>query len=110
MIEIHIYRNKNNEIYCFTAKNHTKDIVCSAVSILTLNTVNAIESYTDEEFSCEFDEKGGYLNFSCPFIKENKHNHDVNLLLNTMLLGLNGIKEQYFNKINIIDKGGTVKC
>ena len=107
MIKVKIYRNRNGEIYAFDALNHSQDIVCSAVSALTLNTINAIEKFTDTTFTCKFDDNGGFLRFSCDDIRKNKHIHDVNLLLNTLSLGLSGIKEQYSDSIIIIDKGGV---
>ncbi|MDE6181647.1 MAG: ribosomal-processing cysteine protease Prp, partial [Eubacteriales bacterium] len=42
MIKVEFYQ-KSNKIVGFEIKNHGKDIVCSAVSILSLNTVNSIE-------------------------------------------------------------------
>lgn len=107
MIAIYIYRNDNNDIYGFLAKNHGLDIVCSAVSILTFNAINSIESFTsftDKDFICNYKEKGGLLSFEIPSIKNGTKNRDVNLLLNSMLLGLNGIQEEYSKYIQIFDK------
>ena len=54
------------------------DIICAAVSVLVFNTLNAIESYTDDTM--------------------NVVTNDAKLLLDTMILGLTGIKKQYGKK------------
>jgi uncharacterized protein YsxB (DUF464 family) len=105
MVTVHIYRNKNNKVCGFSVKNHSRSVVCSAVSILTMNTINSIESFTDVDFICDYDEKNtGFLTFEIPAIKNGEHNHDVDLLFNSMVLGLSGIKSEYKRDIRIIDK------
>lgn len=107
MIRVKIFRN-NSDIYGFRIKGHAdfaeegSDIVCSAVSVLTINTINSIELFTDEPFNCETDEKvGGYLECMFPKIKVGNKNHDVQLLLKTMLNGLNDIEKEYGCYISI---------
>lgn len=103
MIKVQIFRNLNNEIYRFVVFDHGDSIVCSAVSILVLNTVNSIENFTGERFDCNYDENGGFIECRFPDIENGAHNHDVNLLLNAMLLGLRGIDLEYENNILIND-------
>lgn len=104
MTEAYIYRNSNNEIYRYKILNHTDSIVCAAISILVLNTANSIEEFTDVAFNYDFDEKDGLFDLEIPSIKSGEHNHDVNLLLNSLILGLIGIRMQYPKNIKIIDK------
>ena len=68
-----------------------QDIVCAAVSVLVINTFNSIERFTDDDFSCEAAENGGYLSmvFSEDISDKSK------LLLDSMLLGLDEIQKQY---------------
>lgn len=115
MIKVKIYRNKDYRICGFQMNGHAgfaeegSDIVCSAVSILVINTINAIEKFTDEEFKVDADEKhGGHITCSFPLIKAGKHNHDAELLLETMLHGLNNIEDEYGCYIKINDEGGRV--
>lgn len=69
-----------------------KDIVCAAVSILTINTVNAFETFLPEEKTeVEVDEKTGRI--ECVFSKE--PSEKAALLLDTYFLGIKGIEEQY---------------
>lgn len=113
MIKAEIFRNKDYVIYGFRLSGHAgfaeegDDIICSAVSILVINTINAIERFTDEKYKFEADEEnGGFINYSLPEIQEGKKNHDVELLLETMLYGLNNIENEYGCYIKINDKGG----
>jgi len=87
-------------MYGFTAQNHGEDIVCAAVSALVLNAVNSIEEFTDEVMFVET-EAEGYIKLHMPDIEAGNDNRDVDLLLSSMLLGLNQIKNQYPNQINI---------
>ncbi len=55
MINVTIYKNHNNDIVGFETEGHAgyddsgKDIVCAAVSMLVINTVNSIEAFTDTD-------------------------------------------------------------
>ena len=40
-----------------------QDIVCAAVSVLVINTVNSIERFTDDKTSCISDEDTGNIEF-----------------------------------------------
>ena len=109
MVKVKFYRNKDDIIYGFEAHNHTKNIVCSAVSVLTLNTINSIEKFTDEEFTCDFKEQGGFLKIILPEVKRGKFNKDVDLLSNSCLLGVMGIKADYAEYIEVTD-GRCCSC
>lgn len=108
MINVHIHRNNGNDIYGFQLSGHAnfaeegEDIVCSAVSILVLNTINCIECFTEENFECEAEEEnGGFINFLLPEIKTGKKCHDAQLLLKAMVHGLMDIKKEYQKYITI---------
>jgi len=104
MINIHILRNKDGNIYSFKIENHGKRIVCAAVSALTLNVINSIEEFTDEDFVFEASPDGGYFMFEAENIKNNEYNSDVDLLLKSFFLGISGIKEEYKKHISIIEE------
>lgn len=97
MIEITFYKDSEKKVG-FLIKNHGKDIVCSAVSILSLNTVNCIEKFTQAKYNIDYDTDGGFL--KCII---NKHNicSKVDLLLDSLELGLNGILLEYPKEICI---------
>lgn len=102
MITVYIYKNANGDVYSFKVNDHGTDIVCAAVSALALNTINSIEAFTTEPFKCNFEENGGFLFFESPSLKNNKTNKDVSLLLNSFLLGIKGIKDDYDKEIKLI--------
>jgi len=102
MLTVYVYVNSNNDVYSFKVNNHGRDIVCAAVSALVFNTINSIEAFTPESFNCDFHENGGFLFFELPTLKENKESKDAALLLNSFLLGVRGIKEDYSEDIELI--------
>lgn len=74
-----------------------EDIVCAAVSALSQNTVNSIEAFTDDRFSCEVDDGQLVLNMTGKHISA-----ESQLLLNALVLGLENIQQAYGNEfINI---------
>ncbi len=69
-----------------------KDVVCAAVSILTINTVNSFESFLpEEETVVNVDDKKGSI--ECFFKKE--PSEKAKLLLDAYFLGTSGIKKEY---------------
>ena len=91
---------EENRIVAFTCNGHagyareSEDIVCAAISMLVINTINSIETLTKTVPIVETDEKSGYIH--CSF--EDDVTDDAALLLEAMLLGLSQIKEQYGTK------------
>ena len=87
---------KSNEaIKGFKIENHGDPIVCSAVSFLSQCTINSIEEFTDCPFSLDMDEDGGYLEFGI----ENCENKDAQLLLKSLVLGLECLEIDYKDEI-----------
>ena len=65
------------------------DIICAAVSVLTVNTANSIETLTGD--TIEDHEEDGFL--SCRF--PNGLGENGRLLMNSMILGLHQIEANY---------------
>ena len=90
MIQITIFRNNKNECMGFQTSGHAEyadpgqDIVCAAVSVLMINTINAIEQFTSDEYTCFSDDEEGIL--VCNLTDQ--PSKETDLLMNTMLLGL----------------------
>lgn len=102
MIRATIYRNKKGNIYGFKITDHGESIVCSAVSALVINTSNSIEKFVpDSGMISEYDDEGGYFKIIIPKTRNGLLIHDVNLLFNSLLLGLEGIKEIYSDEIEL---------
>lgn len=108
MIKILIHKTEEG-IDAFSCKGHAEyadegfDIVCSAVSILTVNTSNSIEKLTGAALKTK--QKDGNLSFRL----EEKPNERTELLLQSMLLGLRDIEEQYpkYLKVTVTDSSFT---
>ena len=108
MIEAVIYHNRKKELCGYRICGHAgfakkgEDIVCSAVSVLTINTVNAIEQLTTTPFQCNADEKqGGYLEVICSDMKKGIKDHDAELLLKAMVMGLEDLSKEYQKYIRL---------
>lgn len=99
MTEITILRNREGAYLGFDCLGHAgyadagEDIVCAGISALVINTVNAIEQYTTEPHTADADEESGAirLRFLSPA------GHDAELLMKTLVLGLQGIQSNYGN-------------
>ncbi len=94
MIKVTVY--KDSEGYTgFKSEGHAGyaqegyDIICAAVSVLTVNTVNSIESFTSDTFHVK--QKDGYVEcrFDLPLSRE------AVLLMDSMILGLQEIEKDY---------------
>ena len=103
MIDI-IFYTKNNKKYSFECSGHAgysdygNDIVCSAVSALVINCINSINELTDSKTKLDSDdENGGYLKFEV----ESALSSDVSILIESLYLGLNEIKKNYNNYIDL---------
>ena len=69
------------------------DIVCSAVSALVINTINSIDQFTNCNLSVYMDQEDGIID--CDI---DSPNADSNLLVKSLILGLEGIIKSYSDK------------
>lgn len=97
MIRVIVLRNRKGQYVGFDCEGHAgyadsgEDIVCAGVSALVINTMNAIARFTDEKLSADTEEAAGRI--AARFLKP--AGHDAELLMKSLVLGLQGIKEQY---------------
>ena len=69
MIKITVYQNAKNEYVGFLTEGHAgyapagEDIVCAAVSMLVINTINSIEAFTQDEASVKADAERSITGF-----------------------------------------------
>ena len=108
MITVEI-RKSGNDYIGFSSKGHAGyaeegyDIICAAVSVLTVNTINSIEKFTDDAFKAEAAD--GMVRWKFTEIPLSK---EANLLMDSLVLGLKDIQENYGKKyIKIIEKSLT---
>ena len=99
MVQITILKNKQGGYTGFTFKGHAgyaeygSDIVCSAVSMLTINTLNSISEFTSDAFTYQEDEQSGAMEFHMV-----SSGQQSQLLLKALLLGLDTVREEYGKK------------
>ena len=68
-----------------------QELVCAAVSALTLNMANSIEQFTDDSFDAEQDEQSGVFRFRFT----SSISSGSELLMNSLVFGLQDIEEEY---------------
>ncbi|MDR3090916.1 MAG: ribosomal-processing cysteine protease Prp [Clostridiales bacterium] len=104
MIKVKVLRGSGAGLSGFEVKNHGGSFVCAAVSMFSINTVNALETLLKEELDLKAREGGGYLRFSVKSLETGAESPMARLLLETMLLGLRGASAEYPGEIDITDK------
>ena len=103
MIQISIIRH-NNEYSQIKAFGHAeyddygKDIICAAVSVLIINAANSLEKFTNDLIMAETHEDGT----TEILLKEHPSKETV-LLIDSLILGLEGIRNQYGKKYLSVD-------
>lgn len=100
MTTVIVKKNVNGEYKGFTCKGHSdfarngKDIVCAAVSMLVINTINSMEELAKEDMDVSSDEESGYID--CLF--KGGLSEKGKLLMDSMILGLSDVEKRYGKK------------
>ena len=100
MTHVSIIKTRNGEYKGFSCIGHSgyaeqgEDIVCAAISVLVINTINSLDELTGERFKLVTNEEDGLID--CRF--EDTISDNSRLLLDSMILGLREIKKQYGKK------------
>ena len=108
MIQARLYRLPAGTPCGFILSGHAgaaaygKDVVCAAVSVLAINTANAVEALTAAPFSVEAGEEGGRMAFWLKAPDE-----QAALLLEALFLGLHALKDQYSEFITLKEEVRT---
>ncbi len=101
MIKVTVYQNHDGVFCGFRMEGHAgfaaygSDIVCSAVSVLVINTMNSIEKFTDDKFKGAIHEEKDVVSFD---IISEKISASAELLINSLVLGLTAIQSEYGKK------------
>ncbi|WP_127588000.1 ribosomal-processing cysteine protease Prp [Paenibacillus koleovorans] len=99
MIRVIIDRQADGRIAAFSVTGHAfygepgQDIVCAGVSAVTVGTVNAVETLTGVELPSRMDD--GLLKVRVPDGVEQDTNAKIQLLLESMVVMLNTIQQEY---------------
>ena len=100
MIQVTIIRDVEKQVKEITCKGHAgyaasgQDIICAAVSALTLNMANSVEAFTGDSFEGEMDEETGGFSFRFT----GSVSRESRLLIDSLVLGLTSIQESYGKK------------
>ena len=91
--------SKKDGKYCdFSCSGHAgfgyrgNDVICAAVSMLVINTANAIEKLTDCDFQAT--DEGNVIKFIFNSLPDDK----ATLLMDSLVLGLEEIQKEYGKK------------
>ena len=97
MIRVTLFRNSAQEYTGYELSGHAdyaeegSDIICSAASVLAINTTNSIEAFTEDRVKAEEREDGGYLKVDV----QEPVSQQSQLLLKSLALGLKMIEDTY---------------
>ena len=100
MTTIIIHKTVNKKYAGFICMGHAEyaenepDIVCAAVSVLVINTINSIEKLAGQQTEVIKNEETGFI--KCDF-KDSLNEKSI-LLMDAMVLGLKDISKSYGKK------------
>lgn len=100
MTTITITKTSNDSYKSIECNGHAgfadygNDIVCSAISVLTINLINSIESFTEDAISVDQDSNQGLIRL----VFDGEPSRDADLLLKSFQLGVDSIFHQYGKK------------
>ena len=103
MVKITFYQSSDGYLTGFDCRDHAgysdeEDIVCSAVSALTINCINSVEKLTCARFNCDSSEGEAHISFSLKDFAD----ASAQLLLKSLSLGLQDIESNYEGYIDLI--------
>lgn len=101
MIEVVFDTNQQDRIWAFRICGHAgyapegePDVVCAAVSALSLNTVNGLETFSSDSIRYEMNEDG-FLCAEVDAVRRGEGCLQTDLILNLLRLGLQSISDTY---------------
>ncbi len=106
MVKVTVYQNSDQEFTGFDTYDHAgfdddgHDIVCAAVSVLTINCINSIEVLAGAPAETDQSEEDAMIRFRLT----GAPTAETQLLLASYVLGLQSIEENYGNYLDLIIK------
>ena len=100
MIRFTVWKSKLDQYCGFEVTGHAgfaeegKDIVCAAVSVLAINTVNSIDEFTEDDYEVEQAQDGGFLRVRFSDVPGER----TSLLMDSLVLGIRSIEADYGNE------------
>lgn len=99
MIKVRFLRDKNGNFLGYVVSGHAgfdeygKDIVCSAVSVLSQTGLLSLKSILNINLNYKIDD--GYLEVRIPKDITKEKLREVNIIINTILIGIKSTMEAY---------------
>ena len=106
MTDIKIFKNNKN-IVCVECSGHTgyaqhgEDIVCAALSSIVQTALMGILMVAGVNAKTKRDDERGYLSIELPKDLSKELQHDVDIITNTMLLGISDLHEGFSDFIEL---------
>ena len=101
MIKAEIYYDEDGIFIGFKVQDHSKPIVCAAVSALVFSTLNGIMTHTSQDVNI-------CVGNNCvEFAVVGERNRDAGLLLDVLLEGLEQISIEYPDAIRVVKINGN---
>ena len=109
MININIFRDNNGSVVGYRIEGHAnydehgRDILCAAISVLSQTTLIALNKVCgiDEKDLCfSVDNDRGYLDVSLSKNLEKESRYKADIVLDTMIVGIEDLSAQYPEYIN----------
>ncbi len=106
MTKISVTKKDNNivELECDGHTDygvHGEDIVCSALSSIVQTAVLGLMMVVGINVSLKRDVDRGYLKLTLPKNLDQSARHDANVILNTMMCGINDLREGFSDFIEL---------
>ena len=98
---------KNNQITRITCDGHTgygvegEDIVCAALSSIVQTAALGILGVVGVNAKIDRNDKDGYFDMIVPSNLDENTNHDVQIILQTMMCGIGELYEEYSDFIDL---------
>lgn len=112
MTEILFRQNADHKITGFVSTGHAgydrkgRDIVCAAISVLTINAVNSIEKIAKADAEVEQDEKSGRIALKLLSDPTEK----TETIFRSLILGLRGVMSDYGGRYCKVTIEEEVQC
>lgn len=107
MVKVIVFR-KENRIEGFEIKGHailnrdsTFDLVCAGVSSIALTTLEGLGEYLQLKHLLKYELEDGYIYCMLPTEIDEVTDIKAQAILETMILGLQGISNEYKNCVKI---------
>lgn len=110
MTVVDFFKDKEGRYLGFECAGHMNDemeegtdILCAALSMLVINTINSIETFSGSAVSYGYPEEGLGEGGELSFRFESPPDEKATLLVDSMLLGLRSIRDTYGGEYLVIN-------